>query len=173
MSKQVVCIFDSADNTGKTPLSTEVSRITGIPRFKNDDEHRYFLTDPSYFQHAVQYVDTYFFKYLKQSGASIILDRAWPSEWVYSQVLGRQTDHNTLDWLDRFSASMGTKIVIPYRTDYSNMDDYDIIRDRITEIDRLYLEFSKWTRCETLRINVDARDTQTYVSQIVNFLRPE
>lgn len=172
MSRQTICIFDSPDNTGKTPISTEVSRITGIPRFKNEDEHKYFLTDPSYFQHALQYVDTYFFKYLKVSGASVILDRAWPSEWVYSRALGRSTDHMTLDWLDRFSASMGTKIVIPYRTDYSNMEDYDVIRDRIVEIDRLYVEFAKWTHCETLRINVDERRTQDYVNEVINFLRP-
>jgi hypothetical protein len=172
MSKQVVCVFDSTDNTGKTPISTEVSRVTGIPRFKNVDEHCHFLNNPDYFKFALKHVDTYFFKYLKESGASVILDRAWPSEWVYSKVMGRETDEQTLDWIDRFAASIGTKIVMPYRTSYDNVEDYDVIKEKIWEIDRTYTEFAKWTRCEVLRFNVDARDTRSYVNQVVDFLRP-
>lgn len=87
--------------------------------------------------------------------------------------MGRETDIETLEWLDRFAAGLGTKIVMPYRTSYDNMEDYDVIKDRILEIDRLYTEFAKWTRCNVLRVNVDDRNaTRSYVNQVVDFLRP-
>ena len=171
MSKQVVCIFDSTDNTGKTQISQEVSRITGIPYFKNVEEHDHFLINPDYFRFAAKHVDGYFFAYLQSSGASIILDRAWPSEWVYSKVLGRPTDDNVLDRLDRISASIGTKIVMPYRTTYEHVDDYPTIKERILEIDKCYAEFAKWTRCQTLRLCVDAQDLRGDSLKVIDFLR--
>lgn len=171
MKKQIVCLVEGPDGVGKTTISQNAARIMDVPYFKNLDEHRYFLSDPSYFKHAIQYVDSYFFKYLKESGASIILDRAWPSEWVYSQVLDRETDMETLSWLDRFSASMGTKIVMPYRTTYDHVEDYDIIKEKILDIDRAYIEFTKWTKCDVLRLCVDDQDLDGDTLKVINFLR--
>lgn len=164
---QKVVIFEGPDNTGKSHIGKELSRLTGITYFKNADEHRYFLSDPKYFIHAIRYVDTYFTSYLEASNASIILDRAWPSEWIYSQALGRTTDFRTLRELDERHAAMGTHIVITWRRDYSlKKDDYDQVNNNIDKIHQLYMEFAEWTKCKTLLLNVDDENLEREIAEI-------
>jgi len=156
---QRIVIYDGPDSCGKSEMAKELSRRLGISYFKNADEHRYFLKDPSYFLNAIRYVDTYFTSYLESSGASIILDRAWPSEWIYSQALGRKTDFDLLRELDNRHAKLGTVIVIPSRSSYAKMrDDYESINNNIATIDTLYHEFASWTKCSVIKLNVDDED---------------
>jgi thymidylate kinase len=171
---QTIVILDGADNTGKTNIGKALSFVIGVPYFKNKDEHRYFLKDPEYFIHAIRYVDTYFTSYLETSGASIILDRAWPSEWIYSQALGRKTDMQVLRDLDDRHAALGTNIVIPYRTDYSSFkDDYQQVNDNIQRIHDLYMEFAGWTKCKCLKLNVDDENLNREIFEIKEFISSE
>ena len=164
---QKVIIFDGPDNTGKSHIGKELSRQTGITYFKNADEHRYFLKDPEYFVHAIRYVDTYFTSYLEASGASIILDRAWPSEWIYSQALGRKTDFGVLRELDERHAALGTHLVITWRHDYSSKkDDYEQVNANIERIHNLYMKFAEWTQCKTLLLNVDDENLEREILEI-------
>ena len=158
------------EGCGKTHMGMELSRQTGITYFKNSDEHKYFLKDPNYFVNAVRYVDTYFTSYLEVSGASVILDRAWPSEWIYSRVLGRNSDPGVLEELDARHAALGTYIVIPFRSDYSSFkDDYDQVNDNIRKIHDLYMEFSTWSKCKVMTMNVDDEDLVREVNEIRRF----
>lgn len=167
MSQRIV-IFDGPDRCGKTEQAKELSRRLGIPYFKNMDEHKYFINDPGYFLNAIRYVDTYFTSYLEASGASVILDRAWPSDWIYSQALGRKTDFDLLRHLDERHANLGTVIVIPSRSDYSNVvDDYDNINENINKIHDLYQQFAMWTKCKTVMVNVDDEDLEREMSEIL------
>lgn len=170
MSQRIV-IFDGPDSCGKSEMAKELSHRLGIPYFKNHDEHKYFLIDPKYFLNAIRYVDTYFTSYLESSGASVILDRAWPSEWIYSQALHRETDFDLLRELDNRHAKLGTVIVIPRRSNYSNMrDDYESISRNIVKIDDLYGEFIKWTNCKVIELNVDDEDLEREMQEIIGRL---
>ena len=152
-------------------MAQELSRRLNITYFKNKDEHKYFLADPSYFLHAARYVDTYFTSYLEASGASVILDRAWPSEFVYSQVLGRPTDMGILRELDERHSALGTKIIIPHRQDYSKcVDDYDSVNQNIQKIHDYYLKFYEWTKCDVLLLPVDHEDLEIEMQQTMDFL---
>jgi len=153
-------------------MAQALSKATGIPYFKNQDEHRYFLKDPEYFIHAIRYVDTYFTSYLEASGASVILDRAWPSEWIYSKVMSRKTDLEVLKDLDRRHALLGTKIIVPWRSDYSKVnDDYEAVNNNINKIHDLYHEFAQeWTLCQTLLLNVDDENLEREILEIKGFV---
>jgi thymidylate kinase len=172
MTKRKVIIFDGPDACGKTNMAKELAVETGIPYFKNSDEHKYFLSDPDYFINAVRYVDTYFTSYLEATGASVILDRAWPSEWIYSKVMGRDTDLHVLRELDTRHAKLGTKLIIPWRSDYSKIrDDYKVINDNIQVIHNLYMEFAKyWTQCDVLLLNVDDENLERELTEIRQFV---
>jgi len=171
MKKQKIIIFDGPDGCGKTNMAMALATHTKIPYFKNNDEHKYFLSDPSYFMHAVQYVDTYFTSYLESSGASIILDRAWPSEWIYSHVLKRKSDAQILAELDDRHSKLGTQIIIPYRTTYNNvLDDYDSVNENLEKIHDRYMKFAKWTKCDVLLLNVDDEDLQREIKEILSFI---
>ena len=171
MRGQQVIIFEGPDKVGKTEQAKELSRRLGIPYFKNADEHRYFLKDPGYFIHAVRYVDTYFTSFLEDTGTSIVLDRAWPSEWVYSRVFNRDTDMKVLEELDKRHSALGTTIVIPLRTSYVGIkDEYDSISKNLQLIHDTYVEFAKWTRCRVIMINVDDENLEREMNDIMGLM---
>ncbi len=167
MNKQQIIIFDGPDGCGKTNIAHELSRISGITYFKNEDEHRYFRSDPSYFINAIRYVDRYFTSYLEASGSSIILDRAWPSEWVYSQAMNRETDMEVLKELDARHAKLGTTIIIPFRSDYTDVDEtYPELQTQLQNLDKLYHQFANWSQCNTIMINVDDEDLDREINEL-------
>jgi thymidylate kinase len=167
MNEQRIIIFDGPDGCGKTNIAQELSALSGITYFKNEDEHRYFRSDPSYFINAIRYVDRYFTSYLEKSGSSIILDRAWPSEWIYSQAMDRETDMETLRELDIRHAKLGTTIIIPFRSDYSGVDEtYPELQSQLQNLDRLYRKFAEWSQCRTIMINVDDEDLDREIREL-------
>ena len=171
MSKQRIIVYDGMDRCGKTEMAKELSRRIGVPYFKNGAEHTHFLKNPEYFINAIRYVDTYFTSYLESSGASVILDRAYPSEWVYSQALNRPTDMGILRELDERHCALGTRIIIPYRQNRDKVvDDYEAVNKNIQKIHDLYQEFFKWTKCETLLLQVDHEDLELEMKDTMQFL---
>jgi deoxyadenosine/deoxycytidine kinase len=171
MRKQKIIVYDGMDRCGKTEMAKELSHRIGVPYFKNGAEHTHFLKNPEYFINAIRYVDTYFTSYLESSGASVILDRAYPSEWVYSQALNRPTDMGILRELDERHCALGTRIIIPYRQNRDRVvDDYEVVNKNIQKIHDLYHEFFKWTKCKTLMLQVDHEDLELEMKDTMQFL---
>lgn len=159
---------------GKTQIAKELSRRLDVPYFKAASEHQSFLKEPNKFVMQLRYADPRVADLLRQTGHSVIFDRAWPCEWVYSQALGRVTDWDALRHSDQLYASIGTKIVICRRASYEGIvDDIDprLNGSLLAAIDGLYEEFSRWTKCETMFLNVDDEDLDREVSEIERWLR--
>ena len=169
----MVIIFDSADKCGKTEMATALSKALNVPYFKNKQEWQAFGKDPNYFVNALRYGDTYFYNFLKDTGTSIILDRSYPSEWVYSKVYGRSTDEDVLRYVDELAFLAGARIIIPYRTSYAGRRDdvHDIDEVHLQKLSDVYAEFAAWTKCPTLRFCVDNEDLNEELHTILNFLR--
>jgi thymidylate kinase len=168
MNPQKIFILDGPDGCGKTNIGMELSRRLSIPYFKNHDEHRYFRKNPDYFVQAIRYIDTYFTSYLEQTKSSVILDRAWPSEFVYSQALNRETDFKVLRELDKRHRDLGTRIIIPVRSSYHDVkDDYQEINEKIQKIHDLYMDFAIWSSCDVQILNVDDEDLEREISEIL------
>lgn len=167
-----IVIFDGADGCGKTNMALELSKLTNIPYFKNVDEHKYFINNNSYFINAITYVDTYFTSYLESAKeASIILDRSWPSEWIYSKVFKRPTNDSILNSLDLRHSKLGTKIIIPFKTELKKIvDKYKIINDNINNLMTMSIEFSKWTKCDCLLLNTNDENLDKEMEEIINFI---
>ncbi len=174
MSRQRVILFIGADGTGKTEMSTELSKRLGIPRFKNKGEWDHFGRDDAYFANVMRFGDYGFFsQYLVQTGASVIMDRGYPCEHVYSKVFGRQTDEAVLARIDEVYASIDAHIVVAQRSSYvGRIDDMfeSIDSKKLQEIHDAYLEFASWTKCKTLLLNVDDEDIEREMHDIMRFL---
>ena len=173
--RQHIIIFDGPDMCGKTEMAKELSSLIKVPYFKNENEWKYFENDSSYFKNALAYGDTFFYSYLQQTGASIILDRSYPSEWVYSKAFLRVTNDEALSDIDKMASTIKTKIVIPYRTSYEGLQDQfsSITPARLKEIEALYREFSTWTSCDTLLLNVDSEDLDDEIFKVLRFINGE
>ena len=170
--EQRIIIFDGPDRCGKTTIAQELSRRLDIPYFKYKGETKAFATDPSHFMNVMKFAEPYFIDYLQDSNTSIIIDRGYPSEWIYSQIFGRQTDMDALFNVDRGFSNLKTKILIPFRSEYIQGDDRfkTITPERLAEIDQMCMKFIKWSSCETLRFCVDDEDLEREIEEIYSFL---
>jgi len=174
---QRVILVEGADRTGKTEISQELSRQMEIPYFKNSNDVKAFLKDDdSYFQNVVMYAEPFFTSYLEQSKASVIMDRGYVSELVYSQVFNRPTDLDMLTLIDTFYADIGAFIVHCYRSDYKGIED-DVDPERLNSgtlsyIDDTYRECLNQSACRVIRICVDDHDLErqtTDITRVIEF----
>jgi hypothetical protein len=167
-----VILFDGSDKVGKTEMARELSKRINVPYFKNESEWHAFSKDSSYFVNALKYGDPYFYSFLKMTGTSVILDRSYPAEWVYSTVYNRPTDHEVLNYIDGLAAEIGVKIIVPYRTSYEGLHDdmHDIDCKAMQKISDVYGEFIKWTKCETLHMCIDSEDLSYEMKTILEFI---
>ncbi len=171
-SKQKIILMEGPDRTGKTNIAQELSRRIYVPYFKNSDEVRNFLDPKDYYVNILRYADPYFISYLRQTKNSVIIDRHYPSEWVYSRVFSRKTDMEALRRTDEAMASLDAKIIICFRNDYTDRhDDHfpEIITDnKLKLLHEGYAQFCSWTKCETHWINVDDENLDREVNEILD-----
>ena len=157
MKKQRVMIFEGPDGTGKSSIAKFMSEHFSIPYFKFNAEHHYWRQKS--FKTALEFDQPMMLQYLQQTRNDLIWDRAWPSEWVYSQVFNRETNGKLLSELDKAYSEMGIWIIIPMRDSYENVRPDEIIpKDKIIQIHGMYESFCSWSQCATMRIYVDSFD---------------
>lgn len=154
MTRQEIIIFDGPDGCGKTNIGQALSKHIGVPYFKMNTEHENWRKGK--FKEALQFDQTYLAEFLKQVGCSVIIDRAYPAEWVYSQVFQRETDMETLRKVDDTFAVLDARIIIPVRRDYStNREDELVGKEMLPILHKKYMEFRDWSNCSTHVLLVD------------------
>jgi len=173
---QKIIIFDGPDQCGKTEIAKKLSKVIGIPYFKNENERQEFKDDDKdYFMNMTKYSDPFFISYLKQSKANIILDRSYPSEYVYCKAFNRDTDWDTLKWIDKQYAKLNALIIICHRSEYTLADDLCPDRlnvNKITELDKYYKQFVKsYTECNVKFLNVDDENLSREILEILDFMK--
>ena len=156
---QRIVILDSPDATGKTEIGKALSRLWDIPYFKVSTEVENWRNGS--FVEALRHDQTWALDMFRQTGYSMICDRAFPAEFVYSHVYGRETDHTVLARVDEGFAELGTLIVIPRRRNYSNVRKDELVKSKmLAKLDRRYVEFIEWTKCHTVTMFVDDIECQ-------------
>jgi thymidylate kinase len=156
MSQKII-IVDGPDGCGKTEISKAISQKLGIPYYKFAGERKFW--EQGNFLDVLHHWDPARFDLFDQCGYSIVMDRSYPSEWVYSLVFGRETDKLMLEHIDDWAARLKTTIIIPQRRDYSKNRDDDLVpNDKLQQIHDVYSEFFWWTRCHTIKMFVDDLD---------------
>ena len=175
MKKQQILIFAGPDMCAKTSLSKELSARTGIPYFKASSEHQNFLKTPERFILNTQYADTRMLDFLTQTKHSVILDRSYVCEYVYSSMFKRTRDTETLMSIDRGFARLGAKIIFLKRKSYAGIVDNlnpKINEPVLKEIEFLYQEFlESHTACEWYTICVDDYDLSRQMRDIETFIK--
>lgn len=173
VGEQCILLVGGPDRCGKTNIIAELSRQLGIKSFKASSEHKNFISNQDDFLNELKFCDLRIADMLCQIGASVIFDRAYMCEWVYSQFYGRQTDMQMLRKVDTLYAHMGAKILICTRKSFDGIcDDLDpkLNAETLPQISMLYEKFCVWTKCRTLLLHVDDHDLQRQVRDIIKFV---
>ena len=153
---QNVLIVEGPDGSGKTEIGKALSKAVNAPYFKVTSEHDFWRSNK--FKEALEFDQSYISQFLEQTGLSCTIDRAWPSEWVYSLAYERHTNERVLYEVDRRFASFGTTIILCRRRDYSHVTDELVENSMLQELDAIYNQFAKWTACKVVEIFVDDFD---------------
>jgi hypothetical protein len=175
---QRIVFFVGPDMCGKTNIAQALSRATGIPYFKASSEHDAYLSSKvskrELFNNQLRYADPRVCDLLKQTGQSVVFDRGFPCEYVYSRVMGRQSDTQMLLHLDREWANLGAWVILCYRTSYLGIvDDLDpnITSHKLDALSAEYFDFAKRiTKCRTYALCVDDEDLQRELGDVYKAL---
>lgn len=174
---QHIVFFVGPDRCGKTEIAKATARRLNVPYFKASSEHDSYLsskvTRREAFLNQLRYADPRVFDVLKQSGHSLVFDRGFPCEWVYSRVFDRETDPTMLRHMDEMWSTIDARVVFCHRSSYEGIvDDLDpkitarVLRDIHVE----YENFFVWSRCRHLSLNVDDEDLTREVDDVTRFL---
>jgi hypothetical protein len=145
--------MEGPDGCGKTNIGQALSKYFGIPYFKVETEHENWRAGK--FKEALEFDQTYISQFLQQTGFSCIIDRAYPSEFVYSGVYNRETNFDVLSEVDKRFSKMDAIIVLCRRDDYSNVKDELVETNMLGKLNEEYKLFKEWTLCNVIDIKVD------------------
>jgi len=168
---QRILIMEGPDRCGKTEIGKRLGReitttqtMGGLSSTKRLKYGPYFKVstesanwrESGGFLNALKYDQTYITEFLQQTRCSCIIDRAYPSEIVYSGVFGRNTDMQLAWEIDRRFADMGSVIVLCTRRDIPTDWDDELVDDsKFHELSARYDWFMYRTKCSVVKIVVD------------------
>jgi hypothetical protein len=168
--KQLILLCGGPDRCGKTNILTSLSKDLSIPYFKASDEHKNFLLSQDRFINELRFSDKRMLDMIKQMNLSVICDRAYMCEWVYSQYFQRGTDMPMLAYLDEQYAKLGAHILINTRRSFEGIHDDLKPEMNLNEINKLYLKFTQWTVCKCAIIYVDDECLDKQLNVIKNWV---
>lgn len=176
MNKQKIVILVGPDMVGKTNILAELSRRTNIPVFKAKVQREFFIGDRKGFLPFLRYGETTILDMVEQLGTSVLFDRLWPCEWVYSRCFGRETDDAVVAKLDERYAALNALVVVCHRSSYEGIEDDDdasVKQDTLEKLDALYHDFAKQAKVRCEFLNVDDEDLDREVNQILTWMNNE
>lgn len=201
---QHVIMFVGPDRCGKTNIAKELEKRLGIPYFKPEHERLTYLESRSLmggavgfsvedcqavikfkqntarqrFLHDLHFADPRMRDFLTQTKHSVIMDRGFPCEWAYSQVMGREFHgpaiiERAADWM----TIPGFRIVFCHRSSYEGViDDLDPALSNHTlqrlhnEYERFFRRMSPAARERVLWLNVDDEVIEREIAEVMAFV---
>jgi len=173
MNKQKIVILCGPDRCGKTNIIEELSRRTGIPTFKAKAQREFFVGDRKNFLPFLRFGETTILDMVEQTGQSVLFDRLWPCEWVYSRCFGRETDDIVVRKLDERYSALDALVVVCHRSSYEGIvddDDPSVKQATLEKLDGLYRSFAEQAKVRVEFLNVDDEDLDREISQILKWM---
>lgn len=175
-------LFGGPDRCGKTTIAKELSRRLHVPYFKPRNQTTLARKGPEVFRLQTVWGETKLADFMSQTGASAVIDRGVPCDWVYTRFFGRHYTWDLKDvseWNDAVTqvdeeyASMGALFVLCHRLDYSGVSDPDwpeVTPAGLRKLDSLYHEYLQRSKMNRLVLAVDDENLDRQVSTIITAL---
>jgi len=167
MSTQKIILFIGPDNSGKTTIANALSKKVNIPYYKKENEKDTFYKKDLNVLFSEAF---YMFSFLKNTGYSIIRDREYPCEYVYSSVYNRETNVDLIWELDSKYSTLNTKIIYCYKEKYIDFSDEVVQLSKISELKSYYEIFLKKTKNNILKLDTTTEDLDSQLVSILNFI---
>ena len=153
---QLIVALEGPDRCGKSNIAQALARYFDVPYFRYDKQHSHFVT-PGAFRQATELIEPWQVSFLEQTGHSVVMDRCYLSERVYSRVYHRETCDELLEEIDQRFADLNARLIVPMRHDYSVCEPDEVIeQSKLREIHDEYFRALDWTKCSWTRIYVDS-----------------
>lgn len=131
----MILIFEGADNSGKTTIAKELSRIIGFQYFKHSNQKSNFETISRY----KQIIEANFFiDFLSQINLDLIIDRHIISEYAYSKAYRRPVFFDEILKIDKQLAKLGAKVIYCHKNVLKNYRDEIIDAYMVPKIQKAY-----------------------------------
>jgi thymidylate kinase len=140
----VIVIVEGADGSGKTTLCKALHAALDVPIYKPTRTPMDGTLTVRESQ-AADWAAIHMAQVLIDStGTDLILDRSFPSEWVYGQVYGRTIDDMQVQNLDSIVADRGFGVLLRYddpEVAFSRADAHIATMTRMLQLMRAYDEY--------------------------------
>lgn len=169
-SQNKIIVFEGPDNSGKTTIAKHVSEIADIPYYKNPRER--MLKAKGEIGLVTKYAGLWFADFLQQVPISVIVDRHYISEWVYTLVEERERDEDLLREMDILFEKAGAYIIICTKQVYEGYTDELTPNNLLLPLAKMYQEFAHWSvNKRILYIDTTDQDLDTQCEKIKNFIQ--
>jgi len=169
MYKQTIIIFEGHDMSGKTHIAEALSKKLNIPIFKMN-RTKYFWDPLSYQTYATEAIT----QMLEQTKQSVILDRSFPSDYLYSKLFKRPYDYEKHWITDGRFAAMDTLIVYCYKNEEFYLhDEEDKEFISVTDYNRMkaiYDDFFISSCCRHCELNTSDENLDEQLSIIMKYI---
>lgn len=165
-----ILIIEGTDSCGKTSIAKEFCKQNNnYEYFKVKQEQMHIeKLDPLVLKHAHELQMNFFYELARQTTQNIVMDRFYPSEYVYGSLF-RKIDEQKLWEFDEMFASLDTKIIICVKED-DKLEDRLWSKEQLIAIKKKYQEFAKKTKCKVLILQTDSEDLKDQLNKIDTFL---
>lgn len=164
-------IFEGPDGSGKTTIAKALSDALNIPYFKQ--RKGFERAQKGRTIDITKYGDRILLDFIEQTHMSVIMDRFYPTEWVYGQVMSREVDIESLFYLDRHMMSIDPFLILCVKDDVDSYIDSDnhLHRDKVLSVLQKYYDFIEWTHIQNiLVINTTDQDLEGQLKKISTFI---
>ncbi len=167
----MIILCEGHDASGKTTISKELSRLIEYPYFKYKWTTKNTITNKDVHELVNYVVCDYSLRLLHISNTNIIIDRHYPSEWVYGSTY-RNLDIKTLDNIDQFFSKINGILVICYKTEIKTKINEFLSINEIEKIRNKYFEFGKYTKCKNiLFLDTTDENLEEQTKKIIEYAR--
>lgn len=164
--KNVKIALIGIDGTGKTTIARGLSRLLGIPYFKDSIYKERFFNDPNY----ANITGEFLLDLLRQTSQPIIMDRCFWDEFVYGQVYNRPFNEAILKRMVKLASDLEIVTIYCYKDTIEYKDDL-ILPEDLPLIKKAYEKFLiKWGIPNQLWLNTTDQKIDEQLIRILKWI---
>lgn len=166
-----IIIFEGVDNCGKTEISTAVVKhlLPDHKYFKVKQEQLHIQSkshDVLREAHILQM--NFFYELARQTDQNVVMDRFYPSEYVYGSLF-RDIDEEVIWHYDKLFSELDVKIVILEKGDKYLQDEL-WTNEQLIAVREKYKEFASKTKCKVYVMNTESENLDEQLAELSIFL---